>query len=169
MLNINCIGHLGADAECKNTNGKDFSVFRIADTNKWTDDAGVVHEETTWVDCIINGKPNVLQYLKKGQQVFVSGSCSLRVYSSAKERCMKAGISINVRQIELLGGKSDDVPSMLYTEDGTKAISVAKYYHAADAVRDVTGPESLTLVSRSGSRFNVTREGWVSKITEPAQ
>ena len=169
MLNVNCIGHLGADAECKNTNGKEFSVFRIADTNKWTDDAGVTHEETTWVDCIINGKPNVLPYLKKGQQVFVSGSVSLRVYSSAKDRCMKAGLTINVRQVELLGGKSDDVPSVLYSEDGQKQYPVSKWFYAGDAVRSMEAPEKLTLVSRGGTRFSVSREGWVSKENEPAQ
>lgn len=163
MLQTTCIGHLGADAEAKNVNGKEFVVFRIANTDKWTDDAGVVHETTTWVDCIMNGKPKVLEFLKKGTQVFVTGSVSLRVYSSAKDKCMKAGLTINVRQVELLGGKADDVPSRLYSEDGTQEVQILKLYYAQQLVRDNSQPELLVCVSRSGERFLADRAGWVTK------
>lgn len=163
MLQTTCIGHLGGDAVTKNENGKEFSVFRIADTQKWTDDAGQTHEETTWVDCVMNGKPAVLPYLKKGQQVFVSGSTKLRVYSSAKDRCMKAGLTINVRQVELLGAKSDDVPSLLYTEDGKNEVKVNKWYNAVSMQRDATQLEQIVLVSRSGERYLADRQGWLTK------
>lgn len=163
MLQTTCIGHLGADAEAKNVNGKEFVVFRIANTDKWTDDAGVVHETTTWVDCIMNGKPKVLEFLKKGTQVFVTGSVSLRVYSSAKDKCMKAGLTINVRQVELLGGKADDVPSRLYSEDGTQEVQISKLYYAQQLIRDNSQPELLVCVSRSGERFLANRAGWVTK------
>lgn len=163
MLQTTCIGHLGADAEAKNVNGKEFVVFRIANTDKWTDDAGVVHETTTWVDCIMNGRSKVLEFLKKGTQVFVTGSVSLRVYSSAKDKCMKAGLTINVRQVDLLGGKADDVPSRLYSEDGTQEVQISKLYYAQQLVRDVSQPELLVCVSRSGERFLADRAGWVTK------
>lgn len=163
MLQTTCIGHLGSNAEVKRENGKKFTVFRIANTDKWTDAAGQTHENTTWVDCIINDEPKVLPYLKKGQQVFVTGSCSLRVYSSAKDKCMKAGLTINVRQVELLGGKSDDVPSRLYSEDGTQEVVVNKFYHAPQLKRDQSEAEFLVCQSRSGERFLVDRAGWVSK------
>ena len=65
MLQSTLIGHLGADAECKNANGKEFVTFRVANTDRWTDDAGQVHESTTWVDCIINGKPFRVQTSRK--------------------------------------------------------------------------------------------------------
>lgn len=163
MLQTTCIGHLGADAEAKNVNGKDFVTFRIANTDKWTDDAGVVHETTTWVDCIMKGTPKVLEFLKKGTQVFVTGSVSLRVYSSAKDKCMKAGLTINVRQVELLGGKTDDVPSRLYSEDGTQEVQISKMFYAQQLVRDNSQPELLVCVSRSGERFLADRAGWVTK------
>lgn len=163
MLQTTCIGHLGANAEFKNVNGKEFVVFRMADTNRWIDDAGVSHEETTWVDCIMNGKPKVFDYLQKGQLVFVAGNTSLRVYSSPKDKCMKAGLTINVRQVELLGSRSDDIPSKLYSEDGSKEIEVKKYYHAAAVVNEAPNAPASILVGRNGERYIATPEGWVSK------
>lgn len=163
MLQHLIIGYLGADAEYKNENGKEFVVFRIANTDKWTDDNGLKHEQTTWVDCIMSGKPKVLEFLKKGQQVYASGSGSLRVYSSAKDKCMKAGLTINVRQIELLGGRTDDVPAILYTEDGTKEIHVGKFFYAPESRSMDGAPTSKILVSKSGERFIADPEGWVKK------
>ncbi len=161
MLQVSSIGHIGGDAECKSSNGKEFTTFRIAHTDKWTDESGQVHESTTWVDCIMNGKPAVLEYLKKGQLVFVTGSCSLRVYPSAKDRCMKPGMTINVRSIELLGGKSDEVPSVLYDATTGAQVDVQKFYNAASLVRDDKQPEWIPLVSRNQSRFVADRNGWV--------
>lgn len=168
MLQSTLIGHLGADAECKNANGKEFVTFRVANTDRWTDDAGQVHESTTWVDCIINGKPKVFDYLKKGQMIYATGSVSLRVYSSAVEKCMKAGLTINVQRIELLGGKSDDVPAKLYTESEGKEVMIMKYFFAPTLQREVTDPETVVLVSKRGEKYKVDRQGWVSR-EKPAE
>lgn len=165
MLQGQVIGHIGGDAEVKNANGKEFIAFRVADTSKWTDDAGIVHESTTWVDCVMQNNPKLLPHLKKGQQVFCSGNVSLRVYSSAKDRCMKPGLTINVRQCELLGARPDDVPSKLYTVDGAKEIAVGKLFHAAELVRDNTQDEKIYLLSRSNEQYEVDRQGWVKKST----
>lgn len=169
MLQTMCIGHIGADAEYKNVNGKEFSTFRIANTEKWTDDAGQVHENTIWVDCIIPGNPKVLPYLKKGTQVYVSGSLSLRVYSSAKDKCMKAGATINVKQIELLGGRVDDVPSVLYTEDGQTEVRVGKFFYAPSAAAKDINAETRILVSKSGQRYIADKDGWVTKETAQSE
>lgn len=163
MLQAMLIGHLGADAESKSTNGNEFITFRIANTDKWTDEAGQVHEQTTWVDCIMNGKPKVFEYLKKGQLVYVAGSVSLRVYSSAKDKCMKAGMTINVRQVELLGGKSDDVPTLLYTEDGQQQVNVGKFFYAPRATTENGELKERILVSKSGERFIQDTGGWIAR------
>ncbi len=168
MLQSTLIGHLGADAECKNANGEEFVTFRVANTDRWTDDAGQVHESTTWVDCIINGKPKVFGYLKKGQMIYATGSVSLRVYSSAVEKCMKAGLTINVQRIELLGGKTDDVPAKLYTESEGKEVMVMKYFFAPTLQREVSDPETVVLVSKRGEKYKVDRQGWVSR-EKPAE
>lgn len=166
MLQTMVIGHLGADAECKNENGREFVVFRVAETDRWTDAAGQKHETTTWIDCILNGKPKVFDWLKKGQLVYASGPMSTRVYSSAKDKCMKAGITINVRQIELLGSRADDIPSRLYSEDGTQEVIIDKYYYAPQMVRDTSLPEALILVSKAGERFTADRRGFVRRIAD---
>lgn len=155
------IGHLGSDAEFKSENGREFTTFRVANTDKWTDQAGQVHEETTWVDCIMNGKPGVFDYLKRGTQLYVSGSAKLRVYSSAKDRCMKAGCTIQVRSVELLGGKSEDIPRVLYDANTGAQVDISKYYNAPSLVRGEDQPEFVPLVSRSQERFIADRNGWI--------
>ena len=169
MLRTICIGHLGSDAEVKQANGREFTTFRVAHTDKWTDEGGVPHEVTTWVDCIMNGRQKVAEYLKKGQQVYVSGSVSLRVYSSAKDHCMKAGLTINVQSIELLGGKSDDVPSILYRTTDNKEVRVDKFYHSLALSRGDTEVEWLPLVSRTGQQFVADRNGWIQPFKEQAE
>lgn len=164
MLQVTCIGHLGGDAEVKSSNGREFTAIRLAHADRWTDDAGQVHEQTTWVDGILNGRPNVFEYLKKGQQVFVTGTASLRVYSSAKDRCMKAGLTINIRQLELLGGKADEVPTMLFDAYTGAQVSVNKYYNAPSLARDESQPEFIPLVSRAQEKFVANRKGWISKM-----
>ena len=164
MLSTSCIGHLGGDAVCKSANGKEFTTFRIAHTSRWTNANGTTNEETCWVDCVMQGKPNVIEFLKKGQLVYVSGSTSLRVYSSQKDRCMKAGLTINVRQLELLGGRADEVPSKLYSKDGSKEVSVFKYFYAPDMKREPNTEEYVKLVSRSNDAFLADRSGWVTRV-----
>lgn len=165
MLRVSCIGHIGANAEVKSANGREFTTFRIAHTDKWTGADGVKHENTTWVDVIMQDKPSVLQYLQKGQMVYVEGTMSLRVYSSPKDRCMKAGVTINARSVELLGGKSDDVPALLYSPaDGTEH-KVTKHYYCADIATDDAVTETVVFASRAGEQFSVDPNGWVSKVT----
>ena len=169
MLQTTVIGYLGADAEVKNQNGKEFTTMRVAHTSKWTDGNGTVHEETIWVDCIMNGSSAVNEYLKKGQLVYIVGNTSLRVYSSAKDRCMKAGLTVNVKTIELLGAKGDEVPSLLYKEETGEEVQLHKFYHCGALAREESDPESVYLVSKQGKRFRVDRKGWVySENSDPA-
>lgn len=169
MLQATCVGHLGGDAQVKGDAGKEFTTFRVAHSSRWTDEQGVQHDNTLWVDCVLNGKPAVIEYLKKGQMVYVSGQAETRLYSSAKDRCMKAGLKINVRTIELLGGKGDDVPSVLFSAVDGAQVDVTKWYFAASLVRDESQPEFLPLVSRNQSRFVVDRNGWVKPFVEENQ
>lgn len=166
MLQVTLIGNLGADAKFQSVNGHDFTTFRVAHTDKWKDDAGQVHESTTWVDCIMDGRPKVIEYLLKGQMVYVSGSCKLRVYSSEKDRCMKAGLTINVGRVELLAGKSDDVPSKLYKGDEPVPYAVRKWYNIADYGAHGREDSPCELHSESGKLFLCDENGWVSPIPD---
>lgn len=155
MLQQILIGNIGADAQFQEKDGRKFTTFRVAHNDSWTDANGTKVNKTVWVDCILPDHPKVAEYLKQGQQVVVIGSVSLRVYSSQKDRCMKAGMTINVHRIELLGGASDAIPSRLYDANGVQH-DVTKYYWT-----DVKG---MILVSLKGQQYQVDDNGWVSPV-----
>lgn len=100
-----------------------------------------------------NGVPAVVQYLTAGTLVCVTGSLSSRLYSSPKDRCMKAGITLRVQKVELLGGQSDAVPRRLFDADGVMH-DVNKYFHC-----DV---QPSVLRDTHGREFEVVQGGWVS-------
>ena len=155
MLQVTLIGNVGADAVRKAGEGYEFISFRVCHNDRYTDAAGVRHETTMWVDCVMDKDAKVAEYIKAGTQVYVTGSLSLRVYSSAKDRCMKAGATIRVQRLELLSGKSDAVPSRLIDEDGV-VHDVNKYFHC-----EVPG---CFLHSERGQVFASDDNGWVMPI-----
>ena len=157
MLQSIVIGNVGADAQVKNKDGREYTTFRVAHNEQWTGQDGVQHSTTIWVDCIMNGHPKVTEFLKAGTLVVCIGRATLRVYSSEKDRCMKAGMTINVESVQLLGGSSDEVPRRLYDEHGVQH-DTKKYY-----LTDVKG---TTLMSQRGERFNVDANGWVSPTNQ---
>lgn len=116
MFCISIIGHLGADAVVQNANGNEFVSFRVAHTDKLTDNYGQAYEQTTWIDCIMNGRPKVLEYLRKGTQVYCSGSASLRIYDSAKYHCKMAGVQCRVRELQLLNSPKSNENSTNHEE-----------------------------------------------------
>lgn len=160
MLQAMCCGYLGADAEKKSENGREFTTFRVAHTDRWTDQQGVQHDSTQWVDVILNGHPNVADYLKAGTLVYVAGHMKLRCYSSEKARGFVAGVTISATSIELLGGQGDVVPRRLYDAAGTMH-NVTKYYNT-----DVRGE---VLTNGRGKSFHVDDNGWVFPLEGDTQ
>lgn len=157
MLQVILIGNLGSDAETKSANGREFTTFRVAHNDSWTDQNGVKHESAIWVDCILNERPKVADYLKRGQMVAVMGNASLRTYSSEKDRCIKAGLTVNVRTIELLGGSGDLVPSSLADVNGILH-RVSKHYW--------TDMPNITLFSQRGAQFVTDANGFVTPLQQ---
>lgn len=155
MLQATLIGNIGADAVKQAKDGREFVTFRVAHNDRWTDQSGTEHSTTIWIDCILNGHPNVADYLKAGTQVYISGRITLRVYSSEKDRCMKAGMTINVQSIELLGGKTDTIPSRLYTNDGVM-LAVEKFYWCQLA--------NAPLLDQRGNRYLSNEQGFVFPV-----
>lgn len=158
MLQSFVIGYLGADAEVKGENGKEFTTFRVAHSERWKGADGVEHDTTQWVDVILNGKPNVVEYLKAGTLVYAAGHCKLRCYSSEKARGFIAGITISAVTIELLGGQSDLVPKKLYSTDG-KMHDIFKYYYCQDTRGEV-------LTNGRGKEYAVDDNGWVLPLEQ---
>ena len=161
MLKLQVIGNLGSDAELQKSQGQSFVSLSIAHTEKRKQPDGSEREFTTWISATINGDGgNLLPYLKKGTRVYAYGDVGLKVFHSEKERCMKAGINLFVRNIELLGGSSDDVPRDIYDLDGV-AHHVGKFYYC-DTVR------SQIVYDRGGREYQVDASGWVTVSPQPA-
>lgn len=119
MLNATLIGNLGADAEVKVLNGKEYLTFRVAHTEKFTKQDGSMVEETTWCSCISSSFAKLQPYLKKGSKVFVSGELKLRVIYRPQTKENIVGVNINCRHIELCGTKPvETTMPTLFTNEG---------------------------------------------------
>ena len=119
MLNATLIGNLGADAEVKVLNGKEYLTFRVAHTEKFTKQDGSVVEETTWCSCISSSFTKLQPYLKKGSKVFVSGELKLRVIYRPQTKENIVGVSITCRHIELFGNNPvETTVASLFTNEG---------------------------------------------------
>lgn len=169
MFRGELIGNLGADAEVKESNGSKFVTMRIAHSDVYKDEQGNKHEKTTWVDATMNDSDSkLLPYLKQGVKVFVRGSLSLRVYSSPKDRCMKAGVTISVREIELVGGSSDEVPRQLIDPSTGMLYDTQKYYWVNRDNKTMKKDETYTLVDSRGNEYMMVKDGFVvPKQVEP--
>lgn len=163
MFRVEIIGNLGADASVMESNGSKFVTMRIAHTDAYKDDAGNKHEKTVWIDATIkDAETKLLPYLKQGVKVFVRGNASLRVYSSPKDRCMKAGCTVSVREIELVGGSSDEVPRQVIDPKTGMLFETQKYYWINRDNKDLKNDEVMTLVDSRGGEYVMNKQGFVS-------
>ena len=101
MLQLNAIINLGADAEAKTINDKQYISFRGASTEKKNG-----QDEVTWISVLAGYNENLLPFLKKGQQVFVSGKMKAGIYQSQNNIGMD--ISVFAQTLQLCGGKRDE-------------------------------------------------------------
>lgn len=168
MFTANVIGNLGADVEVKDANGKKFASFRVADSYSFTDENGNKREVTNWIDCTLqNVESPILPYLKAGTKVFVSGRLQLRVYSSQKDRCMKAGAQVFVNQIELCGGNTDAVPRQIINPEDATIHEVTKHYWTDPSGFSVpTGGQAVVMDARM-HRYLINEAGFITP--EPVQ
>ena len=139
MIRVQMIGNLGANAECKNVNGVNYTTFRIAHNSKWADSNGVMHDETLWVNCIGRYLEAVRPYLVAGKKVWIEGTPSVSVYQSSKDKQYYASMDINVNLLELISAK-DSVPanasqSAPTPQNGAKT-------PPADSVADFSNPDT---------------------------
>lgn len=167
MLKVELIGNLGADVEIKESNGSKFATFRVANTEKFKAQNGEERSVTNWVDCTYNNlESKVLEYLKAGVKVFVRGSASLRVYSSKKDRCMKAGLQIAVSEIELCGGNNDTVPRQLVDPDTGALYDTQKFYWCNAATKGMKKEDTKPLTDVRGGQYMMDYRGFVAPIVE---
>lgn len=102
MNKISFAGRLGSDSEIKFlSNGDAICNFTVASDIGYGD-----KKSTNWFRCAIFGKraEALEQYLKKGQQVTVFGSLTLREWEN-KDGVKQISPDVRVDEISLQGGK----------------------------------------------------------------
>lgn len=165
MLKVEFIGNLGADAEIKEANGSKWVAMRAAHTTKYQTESGEDRSITTWVDInLSNSDSKVIPFLKAGVKIFVRGNADLRVYSSKKDRMMKAGLTIHASEIELVGGSTDAVPRQLIVPDSGAIVDVAKYYQANVDTKNWKKDDTGYLVDTKGNQYTLVKGGWVAPM-----
>ncbi len=95
MNNLNCSGRLPRDAELKEVGQYKVCNFSIAS------DVGFgENKKTLWIDCAIWGKQGeaLVQYLSKGQQVFINGELNTREYD--KDGINKTALTVRVNTLD---------------------------------------------------------------------
>lgn len=101
MIQMQCTGRLGRDAETRDANGKKVINFSIA-----VDQGYGENKRTLWIECAKWGEnTGVAQYLTKGTQVVVAGEPSLRTWESNGKN--GTSLTLTVNQITLVGGKQE--------------------------------------------------------------
>ena len=171
MFKVELIGNLGADCEVKDSNGSKFVTFRLAHTEKYKQQDGREVVDTSWIDVTYNKTDSgLLPYLKQGVKVFVRGNAHLRVYSSKKDRCMKAGLTIAAMEIELCGGASDEVPRQLIDPDTGALIDVSKWYWCGVDTKAMKKDEVKELIDKNGAIYVMNKGGFVKpQVVEQPQ
>ena len=121
MIKLQIVGNLGKDCIQKEVNGKNVINFSVAHTEKFKDSTGTQRERTTWVECAYwTDRTAIAPYLKKGQLVFAEGSPEAEGYMN-KENQAAATLRMRVRDIQLLGGRTDNNPGSSNSNSSTSS------------------------------------------------
>lgn len=101
MLIIQSIGNLGRDAEVKTINDRQYLSFSVASTEKTKGE-----EQTTWLSVLYPYQESLLPFLKKGQQVYVSGRLKAGIYQN--QQSFGIDLSIFATTLQLCGSKREE-------------------------------------------------------------
>lgn len=111
MMKLQVIGRLGKDCVVNTVNGKNVINFTVAHSEKYRDSQGNNQERTTWVDCAYwTDRTAISPYLTKGTQVYVEGTPEVRTFTR-QDGTGGASLSVRVREVQLLGSRSDSAGS----------------------------------------------------------
>ena len=117
MLKMQIIGRIGKGCTDTTVNGKNVTNFTVAHSEKYKDSKGNNQGKTTWVDCAYwTDRTAVAPYLTKGTQVYVEGTPEVRPYNNTQGET-EATLSLRVREVQLLGGRSETAPQAAGVED----------------------------------------------------
>lgn len=104
--NISFLGRIGNDPEIKEVGGSDLLELNVANNVGFGDKAS-----TNWFRCSIWGKraTSLQPYMKKGNQIFVTGQLTLREYTN-KDGEKRISPEVRVEQIDFASsGKKEEL------------------------------------------------------------
>jgi single stranded DNA-binding protein len=101
MQIVQLIGHIGRDAETKHIGERDYLSFSVACTEKRNNE-----EQTSWYSILYPLQESIAPYLKKGQQVYVMGRLSAKIFQS--NNSFGIDLSVFAQTLQLCGGKKEE-------------------------------------------------------------
>lgn len=109
MFKAEIIGYIGIDAEPKLINNVQYVAFSVAHNEISKSSTGEKQTKVVWVSVLMKGDGgNLLQYLKKGQQIFIRGDLmSPRLYTNSNG-LPAIGLTLFCREIQLCGGSKPE-------------------------------------------------------------
>lgn len=101
MIQATIIGNIGADAQVKEINGKQYCSFNVASTRTRGG-----QKETTWASVLYYVNDNLMPYLVKGAGVCVIGDLTAKAYQKSDGT---AGIDLSLfaNTLTLCGGRQE--------------------------------------------------------------
>ena len=116
MIQIVCNGNLGADAERKEINGKMYITFRMGVRTR---------KDTQWVSVLYRDSEKLMEYLKKGQSVIITGEPSFNTYVS-KDGKINIDVSVFANTLDLAGSKGDTLTTTHQQQDNASGANSAQ-------------------------------------------
>jgi len=117
IAKVTLIGNLGRDPETKYTPSGAMNLsFSMAVSRRWTDQAGVQQERTTWFRVTAWRKlAEILDQLTqsgalvKGKQVYVAGTIEAREYTGQDGQA-RTSLDVTADEVQLLGARDGSQP-----------------------------------------------------------
>lgn len=103
------VGSVGRDPELRQAGNSQVASFSVAVTESWNDrQSGEKRERTTWYSCSAWGNlaEIVAQYVKKGDNIMLTGTVSARAYTG-NDGQPRASLDLRVDDMQLLGSRRD--------------------------------------------------------------
>ena len=99
------IGRIGRDAETRSAGSSEVTSWPVAVDVGYGD-----KKSTLWLDCAMWGDrgTKIAGYIRKGDNIGVSGELSLREYQ--KDGQTKTTATLRISDVKLLGGKQESAP-----------------------------------------------------------
>ena len=109
ILSVFAFGRVGTDPQVLSTGtGTPMLVFKVACNTGWGD-----NKKTTWLDCAMFGKraESVAQYVKKGQEIAISGNLTAEPWESNGKNGMNLKVMVQELSLTSTGPQQNSSPN----------------------------------------------------------